>query len=143
MRQAVVALNQRDADSFVGLIVQDFEWTTPAASVEMRTYRGRTGARQFFAESERAWASIEGRPDEIRPVGDLVLMLGEISWRGRPGAVDVTGPLASVIEFEDGKIRRIRTYRTGAEALAAAGLEVEPLAQSGSSVTSPSTTPPK
>jgi ketosteroid isomerase-like protein len=63
------------------------------------------------------------RADEIRSLGDRLVVFGEIHGRGRASGMDVRVPLAWVLEFRDGKLRRNRTYADRNEALEAAGIE--------------------
>ena len=108
--QVVEAINQRNPDRLAALVADEFEWVTYVATVEVATYRGDAGIRQFFEDS-KSWASIEARVDEVRDLGDRAQVVGELTWRARGGALTVRGPLASVVYFEDGRVKRIRTYR--------------------------------
>lgn len=120
-RRAVAAVNERDPDSFIALIADEFEWVTPVANVDTTTYRGADGVRRFFQDGRR-WQRIEARVEEYRDLGDRVLLLGEVSWSGPGGrTLDVVGPLSSLVNFEEGKLTRIETYRDVDDALAAAG----------------------
>ena len=54
-----------------------------------------------------------------------VLVLGRIVGHGRASGVAVETPGATIIDFRDGKIARVRTYLEHGEALRAAGLTEE------------------
>jgi len=122
--QIVDAFNERDVDTFSGLVSDDFEWVTQTVtSSELQTYRGREGLREFFGDARITWERIESRVEEIRDVGDRTIVLGELHWRGaRGGSFEVAGPFASVLQFEAGKLKRIETYRNARDALASVGL---------------------
>jgi ketosteroid isomerase-like protein len=119
--QVVAAVNERNAAALMDLVADDFEWVTPVTNTDATVYRGPDGIRQFF-EDAKAWASIEARVDEVRDLGDRALVLGQLAWRARGGSLEVTGQLASVIRFEEGKVKRIHTYRGANDAWVAAGL---------------------
>jgi len=119
IRQAVQAVNERDAERLIGMVADDFEWITPMISGEPRIYEGPEGIREFLREAgarERFEASVE----EVRDLGDRALLLGEV----KRGATDAeqTVPLASLIHIAHGKITRIQTYRSVNDAWTAAGL---------------------
>jgi ketosteroid isomerase-like protein len=119
-RRLLDAFNERNADAFGVLVTDDAEWVSATAvGIERRTYRGRDGVRQFFEEAS-IWDSIEARADDIRDLGDRALVLGRLRWAGN---LEVTGPLALVLQFEEGKLKRIDSYRKTSDALAAVGLE--------------------
>jgi ketosteroid isomerase-like protein len=115
------ALNDRNADAFTALVTEDFEWVTALANVAPTAYKGPSGVRQFFDDA-RAWAKIQARVDELHDLGDRALILGELRWSSRKGWLDVIASLCSVIQFEDGRIKQIHTYRDPNDAWSAAGL---------------------
>lgn len=122
-RRLVDAFNARDRVAFVGLVSDDLEWVTPtASSAEPKTYHGLDGVGEFFEEAQ-LWDVIEARIDEIRDLGEEALVLGELRWRSRHGSLEVAGPLCSLLRFEEGKVKRIETYRNASDGLAAAGFE--------------------
>lgn len=114
------AFNRRDVEAFDRLVAEDFEWITPTASdAAPRTYRGREGIREFFEHASN-WRTVQARVDEWRDLGDRVLLIGEVLWRGHnPRLLEVTCPLLSLWSFEDGKLKRIDSSMAE-DALAAA-----------------------
>jgi ketosteroid isomerase-like protein len=55
-------------------------------------------------------------------VGDKLVTIGVLRTRGKQSGAATESPLATVVEFKDGKGVRIRTYLDPNEALEAAGL---------------------
>ena len=102
------AFNERDVESFDRFVSDDFEWVTPTASdAAPKTYRGRDGIRAFF-EHVSNWRTVEARVEEWRDLGDQVLVLGEVFWRGHnPRLLEVSCPLSSLWSFEAGKLKRM------------------------------------
>jgi ketosteroid isomerase-like protein len=112
------ALSEYDA-----LLTPDFEWITAMAGVENEIMRGREGVEKYYASLSAAWESARVFGGEFRDLGDRVLWLGQMEARGRSSGAVVRSPAASLYEFRDGRISRIRSFLDHAEALKAAGLE--------------------
>jgi hypothetical protein len=73
----------------------------------------------MLAES---WDEFHSVVDEHRDLGDRVLTLGHLTARGRGSGVTVGAPTASIFDFRDGKVSRVRLSLDHGEALRAAGL---------------------
>jgi ketosteroid isomerase-like protein len=122
-RRGVASFNERDEDAIDDLFTEDFEFIPYlAALVETTTYRGRDGLRQYFENAEAAWETFDVRVDEIRDLGDRVIAFGEIHGRGRGSGLETEVRLAWVVDFREGKMRRLQSYGDPSEALEAAGL---------------------
>jgi ketosteroid isomerase-like protein len=123
VRRAVKAFNDRDIDWLEGWITEDYEFVPYLATVvETTTYRGRAGLRKYQEDADAAWETIQVRVDEIRDLGNRLVAFGEIRGRGRSSGLDVRVPLAWVVDFHEGKLRRTQSYGDRSEALEAAGL---------------------
>jgi ketosteroid isomerase-like protein len=68
------------------------------------------------------WEEVRVFTDELRDLGDRVLLLGRVQGRGRGSGLQVDSPLAVVFDFHGDKISRGRTYLDPGAALRAAGL---------------------
>jgi ketosteroid isomerase-like protein len=121
--QGIDAYNGRDIDAFADLTTADFEWF-PALdrTVEARSYRGREGIETYLGEVRNTWEELHVLGDEIRDLGDRVLVLGRVEGRGRGSGVQVDAPVGFVIDFRGVKVSRVRAYLDQGEALRAAGL---------------------
>jgi ketosteroid isomerase-like protein len=108
----------------VELTSPNFEFAPYLATlIEKTTYWGHEGLRKYFADAESAWEEIHIRVDDLRDAGDrLIYSSGELYGRGRASGLEVQVPLAWVTEISDGKLTRLQSYQTAAEALEAAGL---------------------
>jgi ketosteroid isomerase-like protein len=123
IRRAVKAFNDRDLAALDDLVTEDFEFVPYMATlIETTTYRGREGLRKYQEDADAAWESIQAHVDEVRDLGDRVVLFGEIRAHGRSSGLDVQVPLAWVVDFHEGKLRRNRSYSDKREALEAAGL---------------------
>ncbi len=118
------AFNRRDVDGFFELATPDFEWF-PAMPVIVggSGYRGREGIETYLVDIDDTWEQYRVLAQELRDLGDCVLMLGRIEGRGRGSHAWVDAPTGTIFDFRDGKISRIRTYLNHGEASRAAGPE--------------------
>jgi uncharacterized protein len=101
-------------------LTEDAEWVNPSDAVETGT---RRGAGEFLRAVSRVFEGWDESNFEIERVlesGDDVIALGALRTRGQAG-LEVTGEHAEIWTFEDGKVARMRWFRTHEEALEAAG----------------------
>ena len=68
------------------------------------------------------WEAMRPHAEEIRTVGDEVLLLGGCAVRGRGSGAESDSPMAWVLTVRDGKVVRHRGYPSRTEALEAVGL---------------------
>ncbi len=112
-----VALLEYDA-----LMTPDFEWITAIAGVDDEIMLGREGVEKYYASLEDPWESVRVFGGVVRDLGDRVLWLGQMEGRERGSGATVISPAASLYEFRDGKISRLRSFLDHGEAVRAAGL---------------------
>jgi ketosteroid isomerase-like protein len=92
------------------------------ATVEGGGYRGREGIETYFAEIRGTWEGLSVFADELRDLGDTVLVLGRTEGRGRASGVRVTAPIGIIYDLSRGRVSRVRAYLDHGEALRALGL---------------------
>jgi ketosteroid isomerase-like protein len=119
-KRAMDSYNTRDLD--YELLTSDFEWTTAMAGVDNEVMRGREGIDNYYESLDAAWEHVRVFGGEWRDLADRVLWLGQMEGRGRGSGATVVSPAASLYEFRDGRISRIRSFLDHGEALRAAGL---------------------
>jgi ketosteroid isomerase-like protein len=126
IQRAAEAWNADDLDAFLAELHPDVEWDTAIERVIERKaggYHGHAGTRE-------AWENFRGeefgkfavRPDEIRDLGDFLLLLGHVEAVSSSGRTELGTELAMLITFRDGKIVRCKDYLSHAEGVKAAGL---------------------
>jgi ketosteroid isomerase-like protein len=87
------------------------------------TYRGHDGVRRAWEEYHRtAWGGFTSQAEEIRDLGESVLLLGHLEVSGRTAGIELGQEFAQLITFRDGKILRAEDFLSHADALEAAGL---------------------
>jgi ketosteroid isomerase-like protein len=119
-KRAMDSYNTRDLD--YELMTPDFEWTTAMAGVDNEVMRGREGIDNYYESLDAVWEHVRVFGGEWRDLDDRVLWLGQMEGRGRGSGATVVSPAASLYEFRDGRISRIRSFLDHGEALRAADL---------------------
>jgi ketosteroid isomerase-like protein len=112
------AYNDRDLDGALALMHPKVTLTSAGMSgVEGSEHVGHAGMRRYFADLWETWEDPRVEVEQLIDHGDLVVMLGHTTGRGRLSGIDLAFAVASVIEVEDGLIRQYRTYRSWDEAI--------------------------
>jgi ketosteroid isomerase-like protein len=120
-KRSVDAFNRRDVDALLDLGTPD--WVLSSQLLDSGAdFRGREGIERFYAMLSESWEEFRSVVDDYRDLGDRVLLLGRNTGRGKGSGVTVDAPTASILDFHEGKVSRIRLYLDQAEALRAAGL---------------------
>jgi ketosteroid isomerase-like protein len=127
VQRAVAAWNADDLDACLAELDPDVEWhpsIEPGLEGKATTYRGHDGARKAWREYHgEVWERLTSRPQEIRDLGESVLLLGQMDLIARKTGLEFSQELGELFEFRGGKIVRVRDFLTHAEALEAAGLQ--------------------
>jgi ketosteroid isomerase-like protein len=86
-----------------------------------RVYHGHDGVRAVLAESRRRWKSVTLTSDEIVEVDHVTIVgIARLTAFDHTGQRVHDGPLAWMVEFDDGRLLRATYFATRADALAAA-----------------------
>jgi ketosteroid isomerase-like protein len=113
-----------DIDGLLELYDPEIEFLPLTGTrVESGGYIGHAGVRDYFEEVSEVWEQLQPHADDLRTVGDDVVVLGGCAVRGRGSGAETDTPMAWIITVRDGKVTRHRGYRTRGEALEAAGLQ--------------------
>jgi ketosteroid isomerase-like protein len=121
-RNAVAAFNRRDVGALVEMTTDDVEWVTWTGTVEPSVYRGAEGLARYFRDAD-VWHVLNLDIQEFRDLGDRVLVVGTFHARGGGSGAEVHAPWYSAFHVSGGKLARVLSFRTEAEALEAAGLQ--------------------
>ena len=125
VRHLVWAFNEQDHEAAAVVLTPDAEWRpayTGGGAVEGAVYRGPDGFRQYLEALSETWSEIEGLIDEIREVGEQVLIFARIRFVGRASGLEMTQPITGLFTFREGKIAVAQYFLDRAGALEAAGL---------------------
>ncbi len=123
VRGAFEATNRRDWESAMSAYVDDVELVVHGSFVPSGTYNGRAEVGGWFGD----WlATFE--PDykfdieEIREVGDAVVVVATHRGRGKLSGVETEARTAYAFWLQNARIGRVALYDERAEALEAVGL---------------------
>jgi ketosteroid isomerase-like protein len=118
------AFNDRDMPAFLDLLDPAVEWVPILGVLEGRVYRGHDDVRRWVEALDPDWELFEVHYEELRDLGDRVLIFGHWRARGRASGVEFENqPATWVYDLKGGKVTRLQTFTDRAEALAAVGLE--------------------
>ena len=86
-----------------------------------RIFRGRAEVGRFWDEWHAVW-DMGIDVAELRDLGDSVLAVANVRTKGKGSGAEVERRIGYLFEFEDGLIKRARSYLDSEEALKAVGL---------------------
>ena len=124
VRQVVDAFNRRDWVAWESHWHPDAEWCDPPEAPGSGVHRGLESIRQYFDELLEIGAdgwNVE--VDAIESVGrNRVLIQARSVLVGRESGIPIEDGLFQLVDLGDGRVRRVRNFRSRREALAAVGL---------------------
>jgi hypothetical protein len=77
-----------------------------------RVWSGYDGVRAWRAEMSDRWEAIDVDVERWIERPGLVVMLGGMRAKGKGAGVTVDAPLGQVFEFTDGRLSRVRYFRS-------------------------------
>jgi ketosteroid isomerase-like protein len=124
VREAVAAFNSADVDRVIALAHPEFEARViPELSAEPDTYRGVDGIRRYMDSFEEAFEDISFEAEGLWDAGADVVVALRMTAIGKRTKIVVEQRNAGVWTVRDGRLARIDTYVSTADALRAAGLD--------------------
>ena len=125
-RNGMEAFNRRDVDAAVVAGSAEFELHPPRKFVEVGfepCYRGRAGFRKYMSTWADVFSDLRVEPVELIDMGDRIVLLADLAWRGQSSGVPFTGTVATVSWLKDGRATRVEVHLGHADTLRAVGLE--------------------
>jgi ketosteroid isomerase-like protein len=126
VQRALEAWNADDLDAFLAELDPEAEWhpsIEQAVEGRQATYLGHEGARRAWNEYRGGtWGRLTARPQEIRDLGESVLVLGHFEVSGQATGLEFDQEVGQLVTLREGKIVRSQDFLSHAEALEAAGL---------------------
>src|SRR5262245_33629379 len=126
VRASTDAYNRRDFDALDGMLAYvdpGFELHTPViGGAEGSVCRGHDGVRRWYGDTLETCSEVRGEIEELRDLGDRVLLLGRLKALGRESGVSLDSPAGFVYTFRNGLLVKTEGFLSHAEALEAAGL---------------------
>jgi ketosteroid isomerase-like protein len=115
------AVNRRDTAAVLAEMDEHVEFLPRRAAVE-GAFQGHRGVRDYLADTAKNFDHYEVQNEEMRDLGDRVLVFDSLRIRGHASGVEMTVPTAIVVTFRHGKIVRFEDFGDRDRALAAIGL---------------------
>jgi ketosteroid isomerase-like protein len=124
IREIFDDFNREDWEAALAKIHPNVDWGRPPdmPDVEEEVWRGHAAVYSGIERFMLAWEQLTVHLDAVRDEGDLVIVDSRWAGRSRGTRIDVEWRLAQIYELRDGKVARVRQFRTFEEALTAAGL---------------------
>ena len=120
---SVDAWNRGDMDEVFALLDPHVRWTTAADEPDPQTYVGHEGVRQLIASLLDIWdEGFTMKAHEFIDLGDVVVVPFTSHVQARGSGVALDAEETHVFTVHDGKIVRVREYRTKDAALQALGM---------------------
>jgi len=118
VRRAYAALATRDYEVLAQLAVPDFELDVTERVFNPATYHGADGLRQFFAEVDELWDSMDMTVERLLERDDEVLALLLVHIVGRGSGLRLQDRIAQHWTAHAGKLVRMRVRADHEAALA-------------------------
>jgi ketosteroid isomerase-like protein len=123
-REVLATLGERDADKLIALSHPDVEWYSLFALSEKGVYRGHEGTRRYMRDLNDAFEISRATRTEVHDalaIGDIVLLVGRIHYRGKGSGVESTSRVGWTLKFRQGKLVRFRAFRDPEQVLEGLG----------------------
>jgi ketosteroid isomerase-like protein len=122
---AIAAWNALDLEAFMKVWHPEAEWrpafpkgTEGTGSV----FTGHAGIGEAWHNVRTAWSVYQVKPQEVRIVGDALLVLGGIHACGKASGIEIDSKWSAVLRYRDGLIISAWDWLDHRSALAAVGL---------------------
>jgi ketosteroid isomerase-like protein len=122
-RQLAEGVSEKNLAVILAVSDPEIEFTSRFTAVEGRTYQGHAGWAAYLADADVAWENFRITVEECILAGpERLIAVERVEALARGSGVQLDQPTYAVQQFRDGKVLRMRTYRSRQEALEAAGL---------------------
>jgi ketosteroid isomerase-like protein len=120
-RHVLAAVADRDLSRLLDLTDPEIEWQSFFALAERGEYHGHDALRRYVSDLSEAFEWIRPVAEDFLEVGNLVIGVGNISYRGKGSGVETESPSGWLFKFRDGKLLRFRAFRDPEQALDVVG----------------------
>jgi ketosteroid isomerase-like protein len=121
VRLGIEAYNRGDVEDMIEYCDPAIEMVPVRSRMAGGAYSGHDGVRAYMADMDEDWAERKIDIEEIRDLGDSVLVLGVFGATGRSGT-EVSYPVAWHSRMREGKLVRMTAYTDRDAALRELGL---------------------
>jgi ketosteroid isomerase-like protein len=122
--QLVDAVAHQDLARLIELTDPEVEWHSFFAQLrEGGVYRGHDGIRQYINDLGDTWDLLQPEVLDTLAVGDLVLMVGRLYYRGKGSGVESESLVGYLLKVRGGRALSMRAFREPEEAIETLGLQ--------------------
>ena len=115
-------VRERDYDALLELSDPEVQWHSFFAAVgEGGVYRGHEAMRQYMDDLDEAFESAGAEVDDGLAIGDIVVLVGRLHYRGRDSGVESATPAGWLFHFRRRKLVLFRAFREPEKVLAGIG----------------------
>jgi len=114
---------RQDLSRLLELTDPEVEWQSFMADLGSGgTYRGHEGIHQYVQDLSEAWDLLLSEVDDTLAVGDFVLIVAQVRYRGKGSGVEAKSPAGFLVKLRDGRILKMRAFRDPEHTIEAVGL---------------------
>ena len=115
-------MSRRDFEALAALSDPEVEWHSFFAALgEDGVYRGHAGMRQYMRDLAEAFETARAEPDDALQIGQTVLLVGHLHYRGRDSGVESETPAGWIFQFRANRVLLFRAFRDPEQVIAATG----------------------
>jgi ketosteroid isomerase-like protein len=122
VRRLMAAIAERDLAGLLALTDPQVKWQSFFALGQGGVYRGHEAMSQYVRDLDEAFEWIRPEVSSMLHVGDLVVGVGQVGYRGRGSGVEAASLAGWVFKFRGGKLLAFRAFSEPQQALEAVGL---------------------
>jgi ketosteroid isomerase-like protein len=123
VRAVIDAVARQDAAGLMELTDPEVEWHPFAAQLaEGGVYRGHEGIKRYVSDLGDAWEFLRGEADDALVVGNVVVLVGHLRFRGRGSGVETEVATGWVLKLRNRRVVYMRSFRDPEQALLTLGL---------------------
>jgi ketosteroid isomerase-like protein len=119
-REVLSAVERRDRSRLIELTDPEIEWRSFFA--DLSEYHGHDGLIQYLRDLDEAFEWLRPEVGDMLDVGDLVVGVGRIHYRGKESGAEADTPAGWLFRFSGGRLRGFRAFNDPEQALEAVGL---------------------
>jgi ketosteroid isomerase-like protein len=121
VRDAFEQWNIGDREAFIENVDPEVEINVASSQITGGApFRGYEGYREWVAAMEESFEVWEIHPERFEQRDDAILVLGRMHLRGRGSGVELDQETGWIVDVRDGRMWRLRSFLSHAEAIAAA-----------------------
>jgi ketosteroid isomerase-like protein len=113
------ALNRRDIDGTIGVLLDDAVWVEHSELPEAGAYEGAGRIRSFLEQFLESWEKFHQEIEERMVRGHCVLLFIHLEASGQGSGIEVDSRYAHLWQLRDGRGARVDAYYDREQALAA------------------------